>query len=278
MKIAFALIVFNGEPYISKWLKHYIECPYVDYVVVAEGATQNMFDVMNLKNASSNDNTISELISYSNNQKFRFCNAKEPYTEKVYQQNAYVDLLPDDTDYIWIADVDEFYHYRDIAFMRYMLEQYSFTFVEFRAYHFWKNLHTVATGGKGWGYDQPFDRLFKYHPGARFTDHRPIQMMDCNGVPLKIINALKGSMNPVMLYHYSYITEKMVYEKMLYYRKTFNRDYINNWYIPVWKSWTEENRDDIESKYSIHPTVPGGKTKFADVIHPVDVSDLIITP
>jgi hypothetical protein len=65
-----------------------------------------------------------------------------------------------------------------------------------------------------------------------------------------------------------------VYEKMLYYTKTFNRDYINNWYNPVWLKWTHENKLEIESRYSIHPTVPGAKTKYVNLVHPIDVSDL----
>jgi hypothetical protein len=274
MKIAVCLIVYNGSPYIGKWLQHYVNCPSVDYVRVAEGATRNMVTAMNLKHPHSTDETINDLHRYLNNPKVRFINTSTPYEEKVGQQNAYVDLLPDDTDYIWVADFDEFYHYSDIALIRGLLEKHEYTYVQFLMHHFWKDANTIGIGGNGWGYDTPVDRIFRYYPGAKFMDHRPIRMNDIKGRSVKEVKPLLVADNPVKCFHYSYITQKNVYEKMLYYTRTFNRDYINNWYNPVWLQWTHENRFEIESRYSIHPTVPGAKTKYVSLKHPIDISNL----
>jgi hypothetical protein len=271
MKIAVCLIVFNGKPYIDYWLKHYTECPDIDYVCIAEGATANMARVLNLPNAGSNDGTIESIYRYYQHPKVRFVTATIPYPEKMEQQNAYVDLLPDDTDYIWIADSDEFYHYSDIKLMRGLLEQHGYTFVEFIAHHFWKDMNTVGVGGHGWAYDQPMDRIFKYYPGARFLFHRPIKMLDRNGIPVKEIKPLKGALNPVRMFHYSYVTQKNVYEKMMYYTLTMNRNYMIDWYYPVWEKWTHENRYEIESRYSIHPSCPGATTKYVNLIHPINI-------
>lgn len=274
MKIAVCLIVFNGKPFIDLWLKHYAGCPDIDYVCVAEGATQNMVRVLDLPDAHSTDGTILSLQQYIGHPKVRFINATVPYPEKMEQQNAYVDLLPDDTDYIWVADSDEFYHYSDIKLMRSLLEKEEYTFVEFMAHHFWKGINYTGVGGRGWGYDQPIDRIFRYHRGARFLDHRPIKMLLSDGRPVKEVKPLTGLMNPVWMYHYSYVVAKNVYEKMLYYTLTFQRNYMDNWYKPVWIAWTPENSADIESRFSIHPTVPGATTKAVSLIHPVDVSGL----
>lgn len=271
MKIAVGLIVFNGKPFIDVWLKHYTECPDVDYVVVSEGATVTMQRVLELKDAHSNDGTIESLYGYQNHPKVRFVNANKPWPEKLEQQNGYVSLLPDDTDYIWIADSDEFYHYSDIRKMRWLLEFYGYTFAEFRAWHFWKGLNTVGTGGKGWAYDQPMDRLFKYYPGAKFLDHRPIKMLLPDGRADKDVNPLRGADNDIRMFHYSYVEEKNVWEKMLYYRVIFKRNYIDDWFYPVWKAWTREKRNEIEQRYSIHPTCAGAKTMDVELVHPVEI-------
>lgn len=269
MKIAIGLIVFNGMPYLEKYLKHYTDCPDVDYVVVAEGATENMKFVLNLKNASSTDGSVDVLRGYLQHPKVRFVCAEKAYTEKIEQQNLCASLIPDDTNYIWVADSDEFYHWSDIKMMKQLLYYNQYTFVEFRMWHFWKSINTVGVGGRGWGYDQVIDRIFAYYPGARFLNYRPITMTDMNGKSVKEINPLLAVNNPVITFHYSYITQKNVYEKMLYYTKTFNRNYIDDWYKPVWLLWTRENRDEIEAKYSIHPSTLGAKTMDVDLVHPI---------
>ena len=272
MKIAVCLIVFNGEPFIDKWMKHYTECPEVDYVCVSEGATKNMVEMLKMTNARSTDNTIAILSKYVNNPKVRITTSILPFEEKVDQQNAYMELVPDDVNYIWVADSDEFYHYEDISYIKNQLEQNKYTFVEFFMYHFWKNINTIGVGGEGWSYEKEIDRIFQYYPGARFTSHRPITMLNQEGVSVKEVNPLKAENNPVMCFHYSYIVQKNVYEKMKYYTKTFDRDYIKEWYEPVWRSWSEETKDEIESKYSIHPSNPGAKTKHVELIHPIDTN------
>jgi hypothetical protein len=275
MKIAVCLIVFNGHPYVEKWMKHYTECPDVDYICIAEGATKNMVDVLELETPYSTDNTIETLTKYVSNPKVKIASCSLNFwEEKIHQQNAYMDLVPGDIDYIWVADVDEFYHYADIKLMKTMLYFHEYTFVEFTMLHFFKNVNTIGIGGEGWGYDKPIDRIFKYHPGAKFTSHRPITLLDENGISVKDVKPLLADNNLIRCYHYSYITQKNVYEKMLYYSKTFNRDYINDWYHPVWLAWNEHTKDDIEKIYSIHPTAPGGKTRIVNLHHPIDTSDL----
>lgn len=274
MKIAAVLIVFNGEPFLDKWMKHYTDCPDIDYVCVAEGATQNMVDVLGLTSARSTDDTIEVLRKYMYHPKVKLISQIDPYTEKVDQQNAYIKLVPADTDYIWVADSDEFYHYEDIFYIKQQLTTNAYTYVEFFMYHFFKNCNTIGVGGDGWGYDMQIDRIFKYHPGAKFTNHRPITLLNEDGISVKEIKPLLADNNPVMCFHYSYVVQKNVYEKMKYYTKTFARDYMKYWYEPVWRAWSEETKEEIESKYSIHPTVKGAKTKEVKLVHPIDLTGI----
>jgi hypothetical protein len=159
MKIAVCLIVFNGMPYLEKYLEHYTGCPDVDYVCVAEGATANMKEALGLKNANSTDGSVDVLRAYLQHPKVRFTIADKVYPEKMEQQNAYISMVPEDTDYIWVADCDEFYHWSDIEFMKMLLYYNRYTFVEFNMYHFWKGINTIGVGGRGWGYDQVIDRI-----------------------------------------------------------------------------------------------------------------------
>lgn len=268
MKVAAVLIVYNGQPYIGKWLDHYTSCPWIDYVCVAEGATVNMKLALNLKSTRSTDGTYEMVLHWSNHPKVLCTFSNRPYTEKNEQSNAAMSVVPDDTDYVWISDSDEFYHYQDILVMRGLLESGGYTFAEVFMYHFWKSGNTIGTGGHGYAYDQPIERIFKYHPGAMFTDHRPIRLNDIHGRSVKEISPLKAQKHPVRCYHYSYVNEKMVREKMQYYTITMGRDYMP-WFENCWKAWTPETRVQIESQWSIHPSCPGATTKDVMIQHPI---------
>lgn len=271
MKIAACLIVFNGKPLIDLWLNHYVNCPWIDYVCVAEGATVNMMAALGLNYQASTDGTRNTVMSYAKNEKMRVATSNVAWPEKNEQMNAAIRLVPDDTDYLIISGVDEFYHYSDLKWLRGELETKDYTYAEFRHYHFWKYPDVVGVGGRGYGYDVPADSVFRYWPGSRMTKHRPLTMTDPQGRPLKSLKPLLAGNNPVMNYHYSYLNEKMVYEKMLYYTITMRHDYMT-WYWGCWKAWTRENRQDIESRWSIHPSVPGAVTRDINLIHPIDTS------
>lgn len=273
MKIAICLIVYNGKPFIDLWLNHYLNCPAIDYVCIAEGATRNMMTALDLPKARSNDGTIDSILSYSGNNKLFAVAATEPHPEKNEQMNAAISLVPDDTDYLIISGVDEFYHYRDLVWLKSELETHGYTYAEFRHFHFWKFPDVIAVGGRGYGYNMPADSVFRYWPGSRMTKHRPLTMTDRQGRPLKTINPLLANCNTVMNYHYSYVNEKMVFEKMKYYTVTMHHDYMP-WYYGCWKAWTRENRETIEQQWSVHPSVPGAITRDIELNHPIDINKL----
>ena len=241
MKIAVTLIVYNGAPYIGKWLKHYTSCPWIDYVCIAEGATVNMVRALDLQTVRSTDGTMDDLTEYTVHPKVLWTFDNKAYPEKNEQSNAAMNLVPDDTDYVWVSDADEFYHHDDILSMRKKLEAGGYTFASVPIHHFWKNNNTVAVGGRGYAYDTPFERIFKYHPGARFTNHRPIDLLDQSGRSVKSINPLHAKDHDVRCYHYSYVDERMVREKMQYYTITMGRNYMP-WFENCWKVWTPDNR------------------------------------
>jgi len=271
MKIAICLIVYNGKPFIDLWLNHYLNCPSIDYVCVAEGATRNMMTALDLPSVRSNDGTMESMFNNYGNSKILCVAANTPHPEKNEQMNAAIGLVPDDTDYLIISGVDEFYHHFDLQWLKGELADKGYTYAEFRHFHFWKHADVIGVGGRGYGYNMPADSVFRYWPGSRMTKHRPLTMTDHQGRPLKSLKPLLAGSNPVMNYHYSYVTEKMVYEKMLYYTITMRHDYMP-WYWQCWKAWTRENRQDIESRWSIHPSVPGATTRDISLVHPINTA------
>ena len=259
MKITVLLIVGNGGDFYQKWIDHYQNCEFIDNIVVAHGYTKKWNDA-GIKCDKQ------EVIYNPNKTTIDVSNSL--YEDKTEQQNKALSLI-EDTDYVWIADVDEFYHYSDIGYIKNELEKNHYTYVEFFMYHFFKNFNTIGYGGDGWAYDTPVPRIFKYDKGQKFTSHRPIQMLNKEGVDLKIINPLIAVLNPVRTYHYAFIDKDLVCEKMTYYSSVFNRDYIAEWYLPVFNQWNQENKKEIEDKYSVHPSCENAKTIEFKLQHPI---------
>ncbi len=267
MKVSFGIIVVNGEPWIEPVLHNLYE--HAHSICIAEGATKNWKDTNNFNTPRSTDNTLDIIKNFPDpDNKIRLATPDEFYEEKLEQCNAWIDLVPEDTDYVWQIDVDEFYHEDDIQKMVSLLSSENYSYVEFPVKNFFKGFDYIATGGQGWGYDTPFPRIFKYLPGCQWIDHRPPTILDRNGNDLRNIKPLMGKDNPIHMLHYSYVTDKQVEEKIKYYTKTFNRDYYNEWYLPFYKEWSPRNRKQLESKISAHPSCPGGSTKRFNDEHP----------
>lgn len=267
IKVSFGIIVVNGEPWIEIVLKGLYK--HAHSICIAEGATLNWQRGNNFKTPRSTDNTLSIIKDFPDPEnKIRFVSSPEFYAEKLEQCNAWLDLVPKDTDYIWEVDTDEFYHDKDIELIKKMLKTNNYTYVEFLTLNFFKGTDYIAQGGIGWAYDTPFPRIFKYHNNCKWSNHRPPTILDENGRDLKTIKPLLAKDNPVKIYHYSYVTDKQVEEKMQYYTKAFGRDYINQWYIPFYKNWNNENRLELESRYSAHPSCKGATTKRFNGEHP----------
>jgi hypothetical protein len=267
MKISFGIIVVNGEPWIEPVLHNLYK--HAHSICIAEGATKNWRDTNKFNTPRSTDNTLDIIKKFPDpDNKIRLVTPDTFYDEKLEQCNAWLSQVPEDTDYVWQIDVDEFYHNNDIELIKDLLKTNQYTYVEFPVKNFFKGFDYIAAGGRGWGYDTPFPRIFKYFPGCVWESHRPPTILSKNGTDLRSINPLLGNNNPVSMLHYSYVTDKQVEEKIKYYAKTFNRDYYNEWYLPFYQKWTPENRKKLENQISAHPSVPGGYTKRFNQEHP----------
>jgi hypothetical protein len=267
MKISFGIIVVNGMP----WIRLVLESLYkhAHSICIAEGATVNWRDTNGFTTPRSTDGTLDAIRNFPDPEhKIKISSPDRFYSEKLEQCNEWMKLVPEDTDYVWEVDVDEFYHDADINKMKLLLHEHNLTYVEFPVFNFFKGLDYYGTGGRGWGYGAPFPRIFKYYPGCMWSNHRPPTICDRDGTDFKNIRPLQAHNNPVRMFHYSYVTDKQVREKINYYSKTFGRDYYNQWYLPFYRQWTYDNRKELEVKYSAHPSCPGAVTKRYDGCHP----------
>jgi hypothetical protein len=279
MKIAIVSLMCNSDFLLKEWLNHYR--PLADYICVAEGATEKWVKVLDFKTPRSTDNTNDILnIEYSNNEKFFLTRKLGYYNEKLEQINYAMSLVPEDTDYVWEIDDDEFYMAEDFLKIKELLEIENYTYVEFKQMSFFKGFEYVCRGGDGWAYETAIPRIFKYHPGAKFSDHRPPTVLNESGVDVKTINPLLASETSKMdIYfrHYSYVDRKRVFEKLKYYDAMFpKRNGIDNyyekvWFENVWDRWTPENRVDIERVLSVHPSSQGAYTEKFNGIHPIKI-------
>lgn len=267
--VTFVMIVCNGDDF----LKECLECvyPYAHSICIAEGATRKWMKALGWSNPRSQDNTLDIINKFPDSKcKIKLANSVSAYSDKDNQINRAMRLVPRDTDYIWELDADELYRDRDLKHMMGILAKKRVTYVEMNMYNFFKNIDTIAYGTKKgiWGYDTPVPRIFRYHPGAMFSKHRPPTLLNENGINVKKIKPmLSYNPNNIKAYHYSYVTNKQVESKIKYYERVFKKPYVDEWYKKVWLRW-DDNRDAVESRFSVHPSSLGYKTKSFHGRHP----------
>jgi len=269
IKISFCIIVCNGDDFIYECLESIY--PHAHSICISEGATENWMNVHGWENPRSKDATIELIKKFKQeldvDNKLQCVIKPNPYKNKLDQCNTYIDIIPPDTDYLWVIDSDELYLDDDVNNMKNILLENNYDYVEVFMDHFFKNINTIAIGGDGWGWNTPIGRIWKYSSGAQWQSHRPMTLITKDGQNINKMNILHANQHNIRCKHYSYMTDKQVKEKMMYYTKTFNIDYINGWYKHVWLKWNI-NPSYVESKYSTHPSCGGGKTKSYNGIHP----------
>jgi len=269
MKVAFFTICVNSEPLIEAWIKHYQAV--LDQLIIVEGATDSFAKALNWRSPRSTDNTIEIIKKYPNVQLIQL---PFNYKDKNEMCNEAMRIINKDIDYVWYADSDEFYKHDDIYFIKQLLGKNEYSYVEFKMHHFWKHFDVIGVGGNKWAYDTSIPRIWKYHNGASFINHRPPTILNGQNIDLKNIKPLFAENNPVKCLHYSYIFEQQVREKMQYYSIVFERDYMG-WFNNCWKAWSKLNRQYIESRYSIHPSNAGATTQDIQIEHPKAINEII---
>ena len=246
MKIAFGIIVFNGN-YVLKEVLESIY-PYANQILIAEGPVQFWQDE---GYSQSIDGTI-ELIDNFPDPDNKIKVVHGQYAEKDEQCNAYMEHITGDNDYIWNVDSDEVFKPGDIETVIDLLEKGKYTSAGFKSISFYGGFDRYLTGFEE---RAEFIRIRKVYPGSYWATHRPptIAHQVSDVLPEKHLdyNYLADNYG-VRMYHYSYVFPEQVRQKIQYYKQKISLDNcIDNYFSEVYYPWMmTENKLEAEQKYN----------------------------
>ena len=226
-KVAFGIIVLNGEPFLRYNLRALY--PFAHQIIVVEGAVPAASAIAT-PDGHSSDGTLDVLSDFKANEdsadKLTIVTAENHgYPdgfwpgEKHEQSQAYATRATG--DYLWQVDIDEFYQPKDmLAVLRMLKDQPDITAVSFKMSTFWGGFDYITDGWYLRRGADVFHRLFKWEQGYRYVTHRPPTVHDSQGRDLRSIKWIQGhnlERRGIMLYHYSLVFPKQVTEKCEYY-------------------------------------------------------------
>jgi hypothetical protein len=238
MKIAFGMIVFNGDYVLKQTLEQIY--PFASQILIAEGPVpfwqERGF-------SGSMDYTNKILYDFPDpDGKIRVTHGRNNggWFGKDDQCNGYMKFLKDDTDYLWQIDSDEVYKKEDIEKVISFLEDKKPDSVGVRPYSFFGGFDNYV-GGYELATDN-FLRIFKVHPGSRWATHRPPTMVhkpEFRQFPnVHVTSDELWERLGVAMYHYSYVFPSQVQSKMEYYEsKVAINKIIPNYFTKVWLRW-----------------------------------------
>lgn len=281
MKIAFGIIVCNGDDYLRECVLQVYD--FADQIVIAEGATETWMSTFKWLTPESKDKTnkiLTELKRADKEDKISIIHGQ--WKDKTHQSNGYMGLIDDDTDYIWQLDSDEFYFLKDLEKVKNYLIKEKPTYVTVKQFHFFKNYFTRAVGqSRGWGWEIPQPRIQKFYPDCLYTEHRPPMIVSpITNIPNDRIKTQNLTQETgVVCFHYNYVTNKQVREKMAYYAAEFpEAPRLQTWVKDVWERW-DTDKEFVERNYGTHPTAwEGSYTEPYKGNHPEQMRNKINEP
>ena len=237
MKIAFGIIVFNGNNTLKESLETIY--PYAEQILIAEGPVQFWQDQ---GFTTSIDGTNEMLDSFPDpDNKIKIVHSQ--YSEKLEQTNAYMKYIHDDIDYLWNLDSDQVFKPEDIEKVIEILEKSNktYTLVKFSSITFFGGFNRYMSG-----YEEKagFPGLYRIYPGSKWKKHRyPTMEHNQKPLPEKVLSAetLKDQYG-IRMYHYSAVFALHVSQKIKYYTFLSKGGIIDKYFRDVWKAWIYGNR------------------------------------
>lgn len=253
MKISYVMIVLNGMPFIEFSLRAIYDSAHE--IVIVEGAVKDCMFAAN-SDGSSIDGTVEFIKAFPDPEnKIKIIQGMWP--EKREMQNAALKYVSG--NYVWLVDSDEVYHKQDIQKVIQVLKQNDGIMqLNLSYYPFWKGFdYYMFCPEVEWS--RACGRVFKYTPGATFTQHRPITMQ----WPKNQHASTPYLMPDMHFFHYSYILDSQVKQKIRLYKKyRWDRVWsisLDNWYNECFLKWTPETREEIER---VHPIWTGHRNSY----------------
>jgi hypothetical protein len=253
-KITFGMIIFESDFVLQECLEQVY--PFAHSIVIAEGPVSYW---QRQGRTTSTDRTNEILDSFPDpHNKIKIVHGQ--YNEKDDQCRAYIDLIPDDTEYLWNLDADEIYKTNDLINIFDFLDREQPSSLGVQSCTFYGGFNRYLTG-----FEQNTDnflRIFKYAPGSTWLTHRPPTLLYKYPIEKKHINSkqLFDILN-FQMYHYSYVFPDQVYRKISYYKDSVSKDncidnYFTNVYMP-WITGNQQEKESIENKFlGVHEFKP----------------------
>ena len=254
MKITFGMIVFEGDYVLRECLEQIY--PYAHQIVIAEGPVQFWQE----RGRQTSTDATNDILNTFPDPENKISVVHGQFFEKDEQCSAYMSLIKEDTEYLWMVDSDEIYKSEDIEKTIKFLQEEQPTSVGVHSCSFFGGFDHYLTG-----FEEAVDnfiRIFKYEHGCDWLTHRPPTIKYASNIARKHINSeqfLKKT--GVMMYHYSYVFDKQVKNKVEYYKaKVSQFKCIDNYYEEIfapWKNGSDIERIMIENKYDgVHEWKP----------------------
>lgn len=242
-RISFGLIVLNGMPFLRYNLRALY--PFAHQIIVVEGAVAAAAGTATAVGHST-DGTLAELARFQAEEdpdgKLIVVTRDGFWDEKDAMSQAYAARATG--DYLWQVDVDEFYRFEDMMRVCQLLRaRPKTTAVFFRQLSFWGGFDYLS---EGWllrqkQFEGPgiVPRVFKWGPGYRYVQHRPVVVVDDHGRDVRHQQPLNGRATAAMgmfMYHYSLVFPQQVFDKSDYYGKAdwANRPQQTSWACDTW--------------------------------------------
>ena len=253
MKIAFGMIVFNGDFVLKECLESVY--PYATQILISEGPVRYWQDQ---GYTTSTDRTNEILDNFPDpDNKIIFVHGQ--FEEKDEECRAYMPYLREDIDYIWNLDSDEIYKPEDIEKIIKILEEEQYTSVGVRSCSFYGGFDSYI-GGFELVKDN-FLRVFKVYPRATWKTHRPPTIVAPEGtetLPEKHLDSdTLWEKHGVQMYHYSYVFPRQVREKIAYYKAKVSRENCHpNYYEEIYLPWMRGDKSVEKGWEGVHEFTP----------------------
>jgi len=261
LKVAFGMIVFNGDHILSGILESVY--PWASQICIAEGPTK--FHADRLKVSTSTDKTV-EIIRNFPDPEEKISLVQGAWPNKLAMCNAWIKSVRPDTDYVWQIDSDEMYKQENIQQVLSLLgpEGYDSVAFRFRSFYGGFERHMI-----GWEEAQETHRIQRFYPGAVWASHRPPTINAPDGKPWRTKNHLThweiDAAVGIRIFHYSFVFPSQVKMKYLYYNDLTKGNMISDGYKSIYLPWTrgdDQKKAEIERKFKgVHHLTrgPGGQ-------------------
>ncbi len=285
ISITFGMIVLNGEPFIKYNLRALY--PFAHQIIVVEGASFNSRHCAT-EDGHSIDKTLEILREFKRTEdpenKITIVTAEDEGHsngfwpgEKDEQSQAYAKRATG--TWLWQIDADEFYKESDMKSIIKMLEDdTSITTISFPELPFWGSFDYICNGiFLRYRYSE-VHRLFKWRQGYKYSTHRPVTIVNKEGVDLRELHWVRANdlrEKRIYLYHYYKIFLGQVSSKMLYYANLVDATSAGKKIVDKSDEYYEETFLKLKKPFRIHTinAWPSWLEKF-DGEHPTQIKIL----